>query len=490
MAPRTPAGPLRRAAAAIMAVAVALGLAVAAPVRRLAGAAKAGGDGGPRSRWHSLFGMLSMQRARALGPVAPAGQQARELPWESIQGHPGYAISVERVIAIFGQAEGGWPREQCDLFDDLVEGNCHVRSLFEQRSQAVAGKPFVVQAGGGAEEDKIAARALSAALARLPMIGFFTHQLTANKYGFAASEIDWGLMEFEGRTWVVPTCLADVKARRFAFDIATNTLRLLTVAEPARGEELIPGKWVVTTRPGPLARAGLMRSATFPLCYIRFGTRDWVIYSHKFGLPLVIAQYDDSNAPDDKATDDPTRQVLQDVVKNVGQDGGAVLPKSATVTVTATSGGDASKTQGSLIGYCNAELSKLVVGSTLTNDNAGSGGASYALGEVHASVRWDNITFDAAALEEAFRTQIAAAFVHYNGLAGVAPPLLRMQVVRDLSPMQRAQVAAIYVNQLGGKASATQMDRELGFDAPIDAADILPGMKPAAAQAPALKEAA
>lgn len=473
-------GFLTRARAGALAALAAIALVISAPVRRLvegSGARRANEEAAAAGRWYrKLWSALSMQRPRPLGATAPSGTDAREMPWDQIQGHPGYGVTIERVISTFGQAECGHPREQCDLFDDLIEGDCHLRSQFEQRSQAVAGKPYVIQAGGPTEEDKRAARALAFALSRLPLIQFFEHQLTANKYGWGATEIDWGLLEFEGRTWVVPVWLANVPARRFKIDVVTNTLRLLTAARPSDGEELRPGKWVITRRPGPLARAGLMRSATFPTCYKRFGTRDWVIYANKFGLPLVLVSYDDDGGGGPKATADAaSREVGQEIVRNIGSDGGAVVPSGIKVDIKeAGRGADASRTHGGLIAYCNAENSKLVTGSTLANDNSQSGQGSYSQAEVHNSVRWDNVQYDASALEESVRTQLSAAFVAFNGLAAAAP-LLRMQVVRDLTPLVRAQVTAIYVNELGGDASKTQLAEELGYRAPLDEGDKLKG---------------
>jgi phage gp29-like protein len=474
-----------RAAAVIASAVVAAALVVATPVRRVltSQASSSARDSERELAWfRRAWASLSLRRAKQLPTSAPAGNDAREMPWDAYQNHPGYGVTVERVVSVFGQAEGGWPREQCDLFDDLIEGDGHLRSLFEQRSQAVAGKPYVIQAGGGSDEDKLAARVLEAAMRKLPLIPFFEHQLSCNRYGWGATEIDWGLLEFEGRTWAVPIGFTNVPARRFRIDPHSNTLRLLTAEHPSVGEELRAGKWIITQRPGPLARAALMRTATWTTCYKRFGTRDWVIYSHKFGLPLVLVSYEDGGPPAGNATDDPTRIVLQEIVRNVGSDGGAVVPDGVKVEIKeADRSGDASKTHGALIAYCNSENSKLVNGSTLANDNAGSGGASYALGEVHASVRWDNVQYDAALLEESVRTQIAAAFVHFNRM-GAAAPLLKMQVVRDLTPMVRAKVTSIYVNELGGEASRTQLSEELGYRAPLDASDRLPG-KPAPAPA-------
>lgn len=415
---------------------------------------------------------LTMARPRALPERAPLGQDALAVPADQFFDHPEHGVDPRSVVAIFRAAELGMPARQCDLFDGLIEGDCTLRDLFARRGQAVAGKPYVVQAGAGGDVDQLAARALAHALSRLPMVEFFEHQLGYNVYGWAATEIDWGLMEFEGRVWVVPVHLAHVPARRFRIDPKSNTLLLTTEAKP-QGEELRPGKWIITKRPGLLARAGLMRTAAWPACYKRFGNRDWVVYAQRFGVPLVIIQYEDGSNGGG-AADKATRALCDEVARNIGNDGAAVLPSSVKVEVKeAGRDGDSAAVHGGLIAYCNAEMGKLVNGSTLTNDNQG-GSSSYALGAVHADVRWDHITYDATRLAESFRIFLGEPFVRFNGVAAAAP-LLHLQVVRDLAPEVRARVASTWVNELGGEASAEQLGRELGFRAPISNDDSLPG---------------
>lgn len=434
----------------------------------------------------AALAQLSIARPMPLPGAAPSGQDARELPSDQYVGHPEYGIDPRTVVQIFMAAEQGDPTQQCDLIDGLVEGDCTLRSLFEQRAQAVAGKPYSVQAGGGQPGDALAARVLAEALRRLPLVEFFEHQLAYNRHGWAATEIDWGVMIFEGRSYVVPVHLANVEPRRFKIDVKRNELLLVTEAKP-RGEPLRPGKWVVTKRPGRLARAGLMRTGAWAACYKRYGTRDWVVYAQRFGVPLVVIQYEDGvsgGATADKAT----RALCETVAKNIGNDGAAVLPSSVKVEIKeAGRDGDSAAVHGGLIAYCNAELGKLVNGSTLTNDNSG-GSSSYALGAVHADVRWDNVQYDAARLAESFLTQIATPFVAFNGLAAAAP-LLHLQVVRDLAPEARARVAATWVNDLGGRASAQQLGEELGFRAPINEGDELGGRETAPSPAPIRKVA-
>lgn len=426
--------------------------------------------------------ILSLLRPEPLPDTAPTGRAVKVTRSDGYITHPGHGVTPRRVVEIFKQAECGQPQHQCDLFDDLIETDAHLRSLLEQRAQAVAGKPWVVQADGTDGDAEAAARVLGEAMRRLPMVEALEHQLTFNTYGWAATEIDWGTVASEGRIWIVPKWLGNVPARRFRIDPVTDALRLATEDQPGTGEALTPGKWIVTRRAGSnLARSALMRTAAWLSVFKKFSTRDWVIYAEKYGLPLTLAKYDDGvGGTSAGKTDDPGRLAAVDIVRNIGNDGGAVVPKSVEVEIKeAGRNGDSSGVHGGLIGFCNAEMSKLVNGSTLANDNAGSGGASYALGEVHASSRWDNIQADNERVQEAFRLQLFAAFMHFNGLVG-AVPLLKIQVVRDLQPAQRAAIADTMQNKLGIPLSKAQLRQECGFKEPATPDDATTGAPKAA----------
>ncbi|MDQ3276645.1 MAG: DUF935 domain-containing protein [Actinomycetota bacterium] len=425
----------------------------------------------------SSIASLSIVRPGELPRAAPSGRAARELKWDNYQDHPGYGLTPQRVVQIFQTAELGFPQQQCALFDDVIENDGHLRNLFEQRCQAVAGKPAGIQSGGPTTADRKAAVALARALESLPMIETWEHQLSFNRYGWGASEIDWGVMPFEGRDWVIPTWFANVGAARFRID-KRDQLRLLTDTMSTDGEELVAGKWLITKRAGGrLARQGLMRTATWYAMFKRNTTGDWFIFAQKFGLPLVLASYDHEE------TDDHSKTVAAEVVESIGDDGGAVIPNSIDVKIHSEGrDGDASGTHGGLISFCNRENSKLVNGSTLSNDNGDSGGASYALGDVHDAVRWESVLYDAGRVQEAFRNQVSLPFLRFNGMEGAAPPVLRFQVVRDLSPRQRVEMADILVNKLGMKISKSQLQHDTGFRDPVGDDDALVGVP----QAPAI----
>ncbi len=434
---------------------------------------------------------LSLTRPRALPDIAPGGQDARDIRgFDAWIDHPGYAVTPQGILAAFREAERGYPQRQCDLIDDLIENDCTLRNLFEQREQSVAGKPMVMQADGADADAELAARILGTALRRLPMITVLQHLLTVNRYGWSGAEIDWGIAVIEGQPWIVPVWIAPVPARRFRISTGASTTgldELRLYVDPARpqGDELTAGKWITLRRSGTwVARAGLMRSGAWPAMGKRFGFRDWLIYSQRFGMPTPIVKYKEG-------ADDEAINIAEIVVRRIGNDGGAVMPDSITLDkFDATTGGDNSKSHGGLIAHCNAEMAKLVNGGTLSNDNAGSGGASYALGEVHAAGRWDNILFDSELVHEAIRTQVGEPFMRFNNLRGGAP-LLKIQVVRDLDPKTQVEIADVLTNKLGIKVSVGQLRQVLGVREPTGDDDAAPGApKPAAPAAAPAKEAA
>src|SRR5688572_21260261 len=82
--------------------------------------------------------VASLERPRPIPKIAPLGQQAHDIrSFDAWITHPGFAITPAAVMAVFRQAEAGYPQQQCDLFDDIVEGDSHLRNLLEQREQAV-----------------------------------------------------------------------------------------------------------------------------------------------------------------------------------------------------------------------------------------------------------------------------------------------------------------------------------------------------------------
>jgi phage gp29-like protein len=66
-----------------------------------------------------------------------------------------------------------------------------------------------------------------------------------------------------------------------------------------------------------------------------------------------------------------------------------------------------------LADFCNREMSKAVLGQTLTTDTSGGTG-TYAAAQVHAQVRGDLVEADAQALGQTLREQLLRPLVGHN----------------------------------------------------------------------------
>lgn len=408
--------------------------------------------------------------------------------------HPGSGLQPLRLLRIFRAAEQGDLAAQAALFDDQIEADGHVRSLFESVETAVAGKPIVIVADAPDEMSATARDVMWRALDRMPeaenLRQFVLHQAMRWRGGYSATEIEWGVAEEDGRQWIVPLALHSVEPRRFYYDTKTRRFRLLTTTSPATGEELLPGKWVIgKVAPTDIARSGKMRTASRNCMLKSAAVTNWAVYGNKFGIPLALVKYDDA---DGGGTD--SRKTAEEIAKSIGSDAAAAVPKSVEIDIVeAGRMGDSSPLHGGMISYLNAENSKLVAGGTLTNDSSGSStrtqggaGSSHALGKVHENGRWAIITAAAAAVQETFY-EISRMFIAFNGLTGIAaPPRMQIQIAREWTPTTIVQAASTMVNDLGAPVSLAQLYTDTGLMAPENPGDATPGRKPGAtsSQAP------
>lgn len=423
---------------------------------------------------HATRVRAARRSTRALPARMPSKSQAERGVHRSVV-HPAEGLDPSVIPVLFRQAEAGDPRMLVALFDDLRERDGHLGNVASQRALAVAGKPWAIVAGGTRAQDQRAAELLGEALAALP--GFsdaVTHWLSSVSYSYAASEIEWGTRRRNARLYVAPMRFHHLHADRFRFarglttpeGAQENDLLLVTYESP-HGEPLAPGQWMTLTSPGaePLIRRGLLRPAVWNSAFKLYTTKNWLIYIQRVGIPFALAklaQYQDEVA----------RAVAEEVGEKLGEDGFAVIPESMDVEWKDGARADAAL-HATLIHWFDAQNSKLYYGATLANDNGG-GSSSYALGGVHAGVRWENIVADAVRLADAFRECVAAPFVAFNGM-DAAPPRLVFHVAQDMPPQVLVQVADYARNRLGLSLSAQQFRELLGFRAPDSGDDALAG---------------
>lgn len=387
--------------------------------------------------------------------------------FDEICTHPGYGLDPQTVVRIFRAAELGLLWQQADLFDDVIESDGHLASLIHSRTDAVAGKEWVLQPGAQDDVSIEAANLLERQLRdSLNFYDTIEHQLSAPYFGYAASEIMWELID----GLVLPAWFDAVPHRRFV--AKGRELRLMTKEQTLDGEILIPGKWMISQRRGyNVARAGLLRVAAWWALFKRMSVRDWIVFAEKFGIPHVVGVYEDRASPE-------ARAALELALQNIGEAGQVIISETCKIVFSdhGQRSGDTSQVHPAIVAMCEAQMSKLINGATQNVEQGAAG--SYAQARVHQARSFALELADAMRLSHVFRQHVGVPFMKYNGFpATAAAPRLKVQLVPELDPKTRAEVASILANELGAELDRQQIFDELGFRTPERSGDALRGTK-------------
>lgn len=121
---------------------------------------------------------------------------------------------------------------------------------------------------------------------------------------------------------------------------------------------------------------GLMLKAAQYVIMKRGGFGDWAQFAEIFGMPFRKFTYEDYN--------EAARQQLEFAAKESGSCAYAIIPKGADIEFIENNSTGSNDLYKSLIQACNSELSKLILGQTLTTEQGDKGARS--LGDVHEDI--------------------------------------------------------------------------------------------------------
>jgi hypothetical protein len=229
--------------------------------------------------------------------------------------------------------------------------------------------------------------------------------------------------------WLLPTALRSRHPRRFVFD-TQGGLRLLTPSEPFMGEALAAHKFLVFA---PYGRhedpygLPMLRSVWWLAYFKRQVLRFWVMFAEKFGTPTTVLKHPLGATEREKAA-------YRRIIGSIQQETGLVVPEGVELALLEAQRGGTVQTYSDLLHFCNEEMSKALVGQTLTSEATDRGARS--LGEVHLAVRQDIVRQDAQALEALVNGQLVRWIVDLN-----FPPALRRYPRWRLSPPKQDDLA-------------------------------------------------
>ncbi|SEQ59636.1 Mu-like prophage protein gp29 [Loktanella sp. DSM 29012] len=311
------------------------------------------------------------------------------------------------------------------LAEEMEERDPHYASVLGQRKRAVSGikatvKPYSEDAADVAiaiwVEDNITGHDQFADLVE--------DLMDAVGKGFAVVEIDWST---DATGWT-PRAFVWRTQRFFQFDRETGRkIRLRDDADPLDGVELRPFRFIVHTaklKSGQAFRGGLARVVAFSWMCKAYTVKDWMAFVETYGLPLRLGKYDQAATKQDVAT-------LFRAVANIGTDAAAVIPKHMDIEfVQNTSGNGSQPIFENLARYVDEQISKAVLGQTMTTDN----GSSQAQANVHNEVRHDVATADARGITGSINRDlvIPAVLLNFGPVKGFPKVLITVEEPEDI----------------------------------------------------------
>lgn len=363
------------------------------------------------------------RRSRALvrrAPVIPS------LSLDQQFSRIGGGLTPLAVSSIVREADTGYIYRLIDLANEARQKDCHLQSLLGTREAAISALSWKVTpavAPGevmATDRDREVATMVSAALRAAEgdnkadcsknWSDMVSHLSSAIFFGFSVSEIDWRLHD----NMLVPRGFRPISHRRFRFAQENGQLRQWDVERPATPEGIdlqktYPDKFIVhqpRINGDVPAREGLIRVLMWATLFRNWAFTDWLRLAELAYKPWRIGRY---------KTDASTEEIddLETALQLLTTNGVATFSERATVSIEWPQRGRGGRPEHrELSDYLGAEMSKCVLGQTLTVESGERGARS--LGEVHDRVRKDLRENDAIALAATIRRDLIKPMVKLN----------------------------------------------------------------------------
>lgn len=144
---------------------------------------------------------------------------------------------------------------------------------------------------------------------------------------------------------------------------------------------------------------GLLMKAAQYVIYKRGGFGDWAQFAELFGMPFRKGLYD--------GHDPKTRDLLTQSLDQMGSAPYVVIPREADVEIVPNNSQGSKDTYSGLIEACNKEISKLIVGQTMTSEDGSSHSQSQTHMEVQAEIHFADRLFITRLLNHRLRPLLA-----------------------------------------------------------------------------------
>lgn len=393
---------------------------------------------------------VSVARRPDLAEIAVAQVQ------DKYSSYPSNGLTPIRLAEIFREADMGDVLRQVELFEEMEEKDPHLFSQLQTRKNAVTGLDYeIIPFDSDNELDKQIAEFVSNEINSIENFeDIQIDLLDAIGKGFAVSEIIWNYVD--GKTTV-----EDIKWRhqkRFFWDSVDDSFKVITKDFPS-GIMLPESKFIVhnyKARSGHPSRAGVLRVISWMYLFKNYDLKDWISFCEVFGMPLRLGKYAQGASDEDKAS-------LIRALVQIGTDAAGIIPDGTTIDFITTEKTSSTDLYERLARYCDEQISKAILGQTLTSD---SGGGSFAQSKTHNEVRHDLTVADCKALAATLRRDLIKPLVFFNFGENRRIPYLRYDCEEAGDLKETAEIITTLVQGTGLKVPTSYLYKKFSIPKP------------------------
>ncbi len=375
--------------------------------------------------------------------------------------YPSNGLTPVKLAQILQEADAGDVLRQMELFEEMEEKDPHLFSQLQTRKNAVTGLDFEIIPFSDDPRDKEIADFIEEQINGIESFeDVETDLLDAIGKGFAVSEIMWGYDEGH----VVVKEIKSRHQKRFFWDSIDDSFKVRTKDAPEG--VLLPGnKFIVhkyKARSGHTSRAGILRVVAWMYLFKNYDLKDWVSFAEVYGLPLRLGKYAPGASKDDK-------QALMQALIQIGADAAGIIPDGTTIDFINTEKTSSSDMYERLARYCDEQISKAVLGQTLTSD---SGGGSYAQSKTHNDVRHDLTVADCKALASTLRRDLIRPLCIFNFGEDKRVPHIRFDCEESEDLTQTAEILGTLIEKTGLRVPTSYIYKKFSIPEPEEGEEI------------------
>lgn len=365
-------------------------------------------------------------------------------------------LTPEKLARLWRRADDGDTEAYFTLASEIEERDSHYGSVLTTRKLGVSGTPVTVIAATDKRADKKIAEDVRINVVERPEFQRLVfHLMDALGKGISMVEIIWHSSASKWR----PVNYKWRDQRWFTWDQETLETPLIVTDANPNGEPLKPYGWVVhepMLKSGIPLRGGLARPCSIAYALKSFTVADLMRFLEIYGIPIRYGVHS-ANAPQEE------KDALLDALSCIGSDAFGIVAEGTKlefVNVASKGGSEA------FIGtaeYWDKQISKRVLGQTMTTDEGTGRGKAQA--SEQSKQKLEIKRHDAACVVATITRQLITPYVRLNYGENAAVPTLAMETRTDEELDVWLQGVERYVD-MGGLVESSVVRERLGLPDP------------------------